>query len=520
MKNKIVGICICMLMIGTLILPVTGKLSESVTVNQNQINISSNYPISNSNILLNNSIDDFIINEMSLHHIPGLSASIVRNENVIWADSYGYANISQNLLVKDTTLFMLASISKTITATAIMQLYEHGYFDLNDSINDYLPFQVIHPNFPSTNITFHMLFTHSSSIQDNWDVITSYPGDSPNPLGEYLEDYLTPGGAYYNATMNFYPQEPGTVYNYCNVAVALVGYLVEVISGVPFDDYCEINIFDPLGMDETAWFLADLNVSNIAVPYHWDGNNYIPYGHYGLDLYPAAQLRTSTTQLSHILLMMMNNGEYNSTQILEESTVNLMLTPQLPWHPSVGIIWQKIWQGGRTLWGHLGGYDGISTYMFFEPATNIGVNILTNGEYYNLNQIASVLFKFAETPYPPNIQGPENGKVRKQLEYSFNTSDPDGDEVYYFIDWGDQTNSSWIGPYPSGDVIIQSHTWTKKGIYILKAKAKDINGNEGDWGQLSVTMPYSYNIPFLSFWERLFERFPHTFPILRHLLGY
>jgi hypothetical protein len=300
----------------------------------------------------------------------------------------------------------------------------------------------------------------------------------------------------------------------------LVGYLVEVISGVPFDDYCEINIFDPLDMDETAWFLADLNVSNIAVPYWWNGNNYVSYNQYGVSFYPAAQLRTSTTQLSHFLLMMMNNGEYNSTQILEESTVNLMLTPQLPWHPSVGIIWQNGDLYGRNLWGHDGSFYGVRTHMYFEPATNIGVNILTNGQYNGLSRILSALFNFSEAPYPPNIQGPENGRVWKQQEYFFNTSDPDGDKVYYFIDWGDGTNSSWIGPYPSGDVVTKSHAWSKKGTYIIKAKAKDINGNEGDWGQLSVTMPYSYNIPFQPFWEKLFERFPHAFPLLRHLLGY
>jgi len=123
-------------------------------------------------------------------------------------------------------------------------------------------------------------------------------------------------------------------------------------------------------------------------------------------------------------------------------------------------------------------------------------------------------------PSPPTITGPAKGKVGVATEYNFTTIDPDGDQVYYYIDWGDHTNSSWIGPYVSGDEIAQSHTWSKKGTYTIKAKAKDIYGNESDWGTLSVKMPTSYNIPFQPFWERLFERFPHIFPILRHLLGY
>jgi hypothetical protein len=91
--------------------------------------------------------------------------------------------------------------------------------------------------------------------------------------------------------------------------------------------------------------------------------------------------------------------------------------------------------------------------------------------------------------------------------------------VYYFIDWGDNTNSGWVGPYLSGDQITQSHTWSTKGTYTLEAKAKDIYGNESDWAILSVKMPYVYN-PILQFLEWLFERFPYAFPILRQLLEY
>ncbi len=130
------------------------------------------------------------------------------------------------------------------------------------------------------------------------------------------------------------------------------------------------------------------------------------------------------------------------------------------------------------------------------------------------------LFNTSSPPIPPTIIGPTEGKIKVTTEYNFTTTDPDGDEVTYFIDWGDGANSSWVGPYPSGDLIPISHTWSKKGNYMIKAKAKDIYGNESDWGTLSVTMPCSYKIPFQPFWERLFERFPNAFPILRNLLRY
>ncbi len=125
------------------------------------------------------------------------------------------------------------------------------------------------------------------------------------------------------------------------------------------------------------------------------------------------------------------------------------------------------------------------------------------------------LFNTSLPPIPPTITGPAKGKVGVEIEYNFTTTDPDGDEVSYFVDWGDGTNSSWIGPYLSADEVTQTHTWSKRGIYTIKAKAKDIYGAESDWGTLSVTMPCSHEILFLSF-----ERFPHVFPILRYLMGY
>jgi len=125
-----------------------------------------------------------------------------------------------------------------------------------------------------------------------------------------------------------------------------------------------------------------------------------------------------------------------------------------------------------------------------------------------------------QPPVAPTMTGPANGNIRVATDYNFTTMDPNGDDVYYFIDWGDQTNSSWIGPYLSGDDVTKSHTWSKKGDYTIKAKAKDLHGAESGWVTLSVTMPFSYMIPMQWLWQRVFERFPNAFPILRHLVGY
>jgi acid phosphatase type 7 len=126
-------------------------------------------------------------------------------------------------------------------------------------------------------------------------------------------------------------------------------------------------------------------------------------------------------------------------------------------------------------------------------------------------------------PEAPLIDGLLHGKSGVAYQYTFNATDPNGDNVSYLIDWGDNTSSGWIGPYLSGDEITESHSWSKKGTYTIKAKAKDMYGNEGEWGTLSVTMPKetaSIPSPFLKLIERFMEQFPHTFPLLRQLWGY
>lgn len=136
---------------------------------------------------------------------------------------------------------------------------------------------------------------------------------------------------------------------------------------------------------------------------------------------------------------------------------------------------------------------------------------------YHIYSIPS-LFDTSSAPTPPIISGPTRGSIGVATQYNFTSTDPDGDEVSYFIDWGDNTTTGWTDTYNSSDMATISHTWSKKGTFTIKAKAKDINGNESSWGTLSVTMPYTINIVIQSFLMKLFERFPNVFLILRHLM--
>jgi hypothetical protein len=99
--------------------------------------------------------------------------------------------------------------------------------------------------------------------------------------------------------------------------------------------------------------------------------------------------------------------------------------------------------------------------------------------------------------------------------YTVVAADPEGDEVFYYVDWGDTTNSSWVGPYPSNENVTLDHTFTKKGSYTIKVQARDIYYAVGGWGTLQVTMPATS----LAFLWNLFHRFPLIFSLLQQFLG-
>jgi len=148
-------------------------------------------------------IDSFIISTMNTYHIPGVSACIIRDGQLIWNGAYGYADIDNNIEVTDSTLFKLASLSKPFVGTALMQLWENGLFELDEDINNYLPFQVRNPSHLNDSITFHMLLTHTSSINDNWlilDSLITWGSDSPIPLDSFLTNYLVPGGVLWSSS--------------------------------------------------------------------------------------------------------------------------------------------------------------------------------------------------------------------------------------------------------------------------------------------------------------------------------
>ncbi|MCL6583757.1 MAG: beta-lactamase family protein [bacterium] len=351
-------------------------------------------------------LDSFIKKSLDRANIPALSAAIVKGGKIVWSRAYGWSRVGIQP-ASSQTLFQIASVSKTVLAVAAMKAWEEGAFDLDQDINTYLPFKVKNPFAPNQSITPRMLLTHTATIRDQGKTMDSayvWDRDSPIGLGEFLKDYLTPGGRHYNPVLNFYAESPGSAFHYSNIGATLAAYLVEVTTGLPFDLYCQQKIFQPLGMKETSWRLADLDHSHIAMPYGYDRlrRRYYPYGLYAYPDYPDGLLKTSAPQLARFLLMFINYGQLEGVRILNRETVEEMRRVQNPAvDPQQGILWYYKKLSGWKLLGHNGADMGVGAEMFFRPEDGLGVILLMNGDRTLFNEkiireLEIRLFKEAE----------------------------------------------------------------------------------------------------------------------------
>jgi len=349
-------------------------------------------------------LDSLIQVEMTAHAVPGLAACVVRGSELAWHGEYGFARLEDNIPVVDSTVFDLASASKTATAVALMQLCERGVFGLDDDINPSLPFPVRHPSYPSTPITFRMLLTHTSGIADYWPTfwMLQRQGDPDVGLRRFVEGYLVPDGEFYDSVNNFCPWSPGEQYQYCNLAIALAGYLVEAL-GDSFHHYTRDSLFLPLDMDRSVWYFRDIDTNSMAMPYYDSGGLHHRYGHQSLPDVPAGTMKSSAPQLGRFLSMMLGWGELDGTRVLDSATVALMTTAQHP--PGIGLVWRHEYIGQHEVWSHGGAWNGISTWIGFCRTDNTGVVVLCNlGGVHGsiLGVIAPALFDWAASGVEDN----------------------------------------------------------------------------------------------------------------------
>lgn len=310
---------------------------------------------------------DYVSGQLTATDTPGVSVALVRGGRTPFSAGYGYADVEDARHVTADTIFQIASVSKTVTAAALMMLWEAGAFKLDAPIAPHLDFAVANPKFAKVPITFRQLFTHTSSISDGvYKDLDFSTGDVPS-LRDFLAGYLVPGGKWYNAGKCFSDACPGSTWQYSNVAAALLGYLGERLSGKPLDVFTAERIFAPLGMRDTSWRYEGVRDDCLAQPYDFADGHFKRLPRTRYPDWPAGLLCTSANDFAKFLSIYTQGGTANGHVFMKPETIGAMFTPapvaMNSKSPGLhqGLIWELAPMGNATVALHPGGDPGSST---------------------------------------------------------------------------------------------------------------------------------------------------------------
>lgn len=323
--------------------------------------------------------------------IVGIGAAIIVNKKVIWQKGFGYADLEKEKPFTVKTLMNIASISKTFTGACMMKAVEEEKISLDEDINNYLPFKIVNPNFPTEIITLRNIATHTSGLADRYPFYsdkTYFNGrDSSKLLGDFLKNYFSKDGKYYSED-NFLRHKPGTFRENSNIASGLAVYIIELKTGKKLNLYSQENIFKPLKMTKTGLFLSEINLFNHSKLYRKvkPQTNNIPL--YGGTIFPDGGVRTSVSELSKFFITLLNDGEHKNRRILSKNSVQEMLTFQFtetnkpenlqPSKLNSGLFWAT--KMGASRIGHNGSEPGMRTFMLSDLKKEIAVIIFFNTE--------------------------------------------------------------------------------------------------------------------------------------------
>ncbi len=355
------------------------------------------------------SIDIFIKKQASQFHIPGIAACVVKGDTIVWSKGYGYANIEKEQKMSTESIMNIASVSKTITATAVMQLWEKGKIELDNDVNNYLAFNVRNPNFSDIPITVRQLLTHTSSIADGSSIKIGFEcGEPSKSLKDWIYNYFSENGEYYSSNENFHKYAPGLGRQYSNMGFGLLGLIVEEVSEMPFSDYVKEYVFSPLEMTQSGYYLKEVDASKAVTPYLYLGPlqqnltdrkssvlpYYNPYCPYSFWNYPDGLVRTSIKDLAKFTIAYMNNGFYKEKQILKKETIDMMMSLQLKESINEDKDQGLCWMQSSSLyptWYHGGSDPGVSTRMYVNIKDKISVIVFQNANmdntYYTIREL-------------------------------------------------------------------------------------------------------------------------------------
>lgn len=326
--------------------------------------------------------EDSIQQIMQRHPVVGLSVAVVKNGKIIYTHSFGLKDVAANTPLTDDCMFRIASISKSFSATSVMQLVEAKKLSLDEDVSQLLGFKVRNPKYPNTVITLRLLMSHRSSLNDSQGYFT-LDAINPDKNPDWQKCY------------NDY--EPGKGYQYCNLNFNLTGTIIESVSGERFDQYVKHHVLDPLQI-EGGYCVDSLDKSKFATIYEYNDSTkqftaqpeaYNPrseiISHYVMGystpvFSPTGGMKISATNLARYMTMHMCKGKYEGTRIISKKSAKTM-QHALSEEEGYGfaIMNSSKLIPGTLLRGHTGSAYGLYSAMFFQPQKKYGFVVITNG---------------------------------------------------------------------------------------------------------------------------------------------
>jgi CubicO group peptidase (beta-lactamase class C family) len=338
-------------------------------------------------------LESFIFDQLSETKLPGLSVTVVKGDEVMWSRGFGFRDLAHGLAATPHTLYAIASVTKSFTCIAIMQLQEQGKLDLQDPIDIHIPFKL---QSGGEDVRIWHLMSHASGIPAlayAESVIRSAIGAGEHwlPIASYsdLVTFMEDAAAWAVA-------KPGERWFYLNEGYVLLGYIIEQVSGLPYQEYIRRHIFEPLGMKRSLFAKEEVEKDqDVATPYIITRDlerkaSVYPYGAISSD----GGIISNALDLARYVSMCLNGGQYQGSRLLRRESIEAMQTARVrtPVEGSFGEQGYGYGLGitpdfyGRKLIGH-GGNVGVATaYIGFIPEENVGIALLANGEGYPMNQ--------------------------------------------------------------------------------------------------------------------------------------
>ena len=315
--------------------------------------------------------------------VMGLSVAVVKNNKIIYTRAFGLKDAESKTPLSSSDLFRIASISKSFSATSIMQLVEKKKLKLDDDVSNLIGFKVRNPKFPETIITLRMLLSHTSSLNDS-EGYFNFDAINPAKNNDWQKCY------------NNY--EPGKDYEYCNLNFNMVGAIIEKYSGERFDHYVPNHILKPLGL-YGGYNVNELDQNKFAKLYEYNSDSakfiysstaYSPRKEeianykmgYSTPIFsPTGGMKISAPNLAKYMMMHMNYGKpKRKKRIISKASAQIMQTP-LSDKENYGLALLKTTKliDGETMAGHTGSAYGLYSAMFFEPEKKFGIVVISNG---------------------------------------------------------------------------------------------------------------------------------------------